>query len=55
MSRKPSSPIREPDLHDDEEEALVGDLTLLVEISRGDHLLDLGFQLVIHVLFAMLA
>ena len=45
----------EADLHDDEEEALVSDLALLVESSRGNHLLNLGFQLVIHVLFTTLA
>ena len=47
--------VLQADLHDDKEKALVGDLTLLVECSRSDHLLDLGFQLVINVLFTTLA
>jgi hypothetical protein len=43
FSAKEGSQVVMAGLHDDEQEALVCDLPLLVESPRRDHLLDLGF------------
>lgn len=37
-------------LHDDKEETAIRNLALLIESSRGDHLLDLNLKLVVDVL-----